>query len=72
MFTLLGARRAGYPCDGMSRRSFLRVGGLGMAGLTLADLLRLKARGAVLADAHDKSIIMIYLPGDRAISTCTT
>ena len=24
-------------CDGLSRRNFLRVGGLGLAGLTLAD-----------------------------------
>ena len=27
------------------RRQFLRLGGLGLAGLTLADLLRQEARG---------------------------
>jgi hypothetical protein len=35
-------------CDGFSRRDF-KVGTLGIGGLTLADLLRLKARGAVAA-----------------------
>jgi hypothetical protein len=33
-------------CDGLSRREFLRVGGLGLAGLTLPDLLRGRAQGA--------------------------
>jgi hypothetical protein len=53
----------GPLCDGLSRRHFLRIGGLGMAGLSLADLLRLKARGEVRAEARGKSVIMIYLPG---------
>lgn len=30
-------------CDRLSRRSFLRVGFLGLGGLTLADHLRLRA-----------------------------
>jgi hypothetical protein len=46
-----------------SRRAFFRVGALGLGGLTLADLLRLQARGAVRADPAGKSIIMVYLPG---------
>lgn len=50
-------------CDGISRRHFLRVGSLGMATLSLADLLQLKARGEVRAEARGKSVIMIYLPG---------
>ena len=32
-------------CDGIRRRDFLRVGALGLAGLTLADGLRLEAAG---------------------------
>jgi hypothetical protein len=48
---------------GVSRREFLKVGTLGLSGLTLADLLRLKARGAVRPDARSKSVIMVYLPG---------
>lgn len=46
-----------------SRREFLRVGGLGLGGLTLADLLRLKARGAVDSSRSHKSVIFIYLFG---------
>ena len=62
MLTVHGATQSPL-CDGLSRRHFLRIGGLGMAGLSLADLLRLKARGEVRAEARGKSVIMIYLPG---------
>ena len=31
-------------CDGMSRRAFLKVGALGFGGLSLPNLLRLRAR----------------------------
>jgi hypothetical protein len=48
-------------CDGISRRQFLQVGSLGLAGLSLADLLRLRAQGA--APAKPKSVIMIWLDG---------
>ena len=34
-------------CDGIRRRDFLRVGALGVAGLGLADYLRLAAAGEV-------------------------
>ena len=47
MLTIFGPRDSGRMCDGVSRRDFLRVGALGLGGLTLADLLRLKAQGAV-------------------------
>lgn len=52
-------------CQGtdISRRNFLSVGSLGVAGLTLADLLRLKAQGATEPKARTKSVIMIYLHG---------
>src|SRR5438876_5991017 len=59
MFTLLGARQR--FCDGISRRSFLRIGAFG-AGLTLADLLRSQAQAGPAAPSR-KSAIMIYLPG---------
>ena len=48
-------------CDGLSRRGFLKVGAFG-AGLSLADLLRLRA-AANPARPAAKSAIMIYLPG---------
>src|SRR5438045_5869389 len=44
-------------CDGISRRSFLRVG-----GLTLSDFLHLSAKGAA-AGKRGKSVIMICLGG---------
>lgn len=43
-----------------SRRAFLRVGTLGLGGLTLGDLLRLRAQEP---KAASKSVIMIYLEG---------
>src|SRR5437763_2677580 len=45
----------------LQRRAFLRIGGLGLSGLTLADLLRNEARGATVA--RPKSIIYIVLSG---------
>ena len=41
MLDILGTSRRHY--DGVSRRSFLRIGSLGMAGLTLPELLRARA-----------------------------
>ncbi len=59
MFTIPG--QANWFCDGISRRGFLKVGALGIGGLTLADMFRLEAMaGDSLAG---KSIINIYLPG---------
>ena len=48
-------------CDGMSRRSWLRIGGLGLGGLALPDILRGEARAGVRNPA--KGIIMVLLPG---------
>jgi uncharacterized protein (DUF1501 family) len=62
MFTLLGNKQS--FCDGITRRSFLRVGALGLGGLTLADLLRLRAQaGSAEGKREHKSVIMIHLPG---------
>jgi len=41
MLNFLGRRQA--FCDGISRRNFLKIGAFG-AGLTLADMLRLRAQ----------------------------
>ncbi len=48
-------------CDGLSRRSFLQVGGLALGGLTLPDILRAEAAAGV-SNPH-KAVIMIYLTG---------
>ena len=42
----------GRTCDGISRREFLRVGGAGLLGLTLGDVLRLQAASATDAPAN--------------------
>src|SRR5262244_1211443 len=45
----------------LSRRSFLRIGALGLGGLTLPGLLRAEA-AAGIRSSH-KSVILIYLVG---------
>jgi len=47
MLRLLGSNKV--LCDGLSRRDFLHVGGLGAFGLTLADQLQLQAVQAAAA-----------------------
>ncbi len=49
-------------CDGITRREVLRVGGLGFAGLSLADVLRLQADSGANTP-RPKSVIMIWLRG---------
>src|SRR5262245_61690893 len=63
MLTVRAPRAPGRHCDGVSRRDFLRIGALSLGGLSLADLLRLKAHGAVRSQASHKAVIMVYLPG---------
>ncbi|MEO2017118.1 MAG: DUF1501 domain-containing protein [Fuerstiella sp.] len=62
MLTILG-NKTKY-CDGVSRRSFLKIGGLSMGavgGTTLTDLLR--AESIAPAPKTQKSIINIFLGG---------
>jgi hypothetical protein len=60
MLSILG--RGTKLCDGVTRRELLRVGGLALAGLTLADVLRLRA-AADPGAGRGKSVIMIWLRG---------
>ncbi len=63
----------GATCDGFSRREFLRVGGAGLAGLSLANILQLQARQAPGTGpapgqprngwGQAKSVIILYLQG---------
>ena len=48
-------------CDGISRRNFLKIGALGLGGLTLPQLLQAEARSGIRS-SH-KAVIMIFLPG---------
>jgi uncharacterized protein DUF1501 len=61
MLTIVG--RGQKYCDGVSRRSFLRIGGLGVgaAALTLADLHRLEAASGKAPSS--KAVINIFLGG---------
>jgi hypothetical protein len=63
MFTIFGSKQR--FCDGISRRNFLKIGAFG-AGLSLADVLRLRATAqgtTAPRSSTPKSAIMIYLPG---------
>lgn len=61
MFTVLGPKHS--RTGGLLRRDFLRLGGLGLAGLSLADLLRLDAQGQTTDKGRGKSIIYVVLGG---------
>lgn len=54
-------RTSGRFCDGVSRRDFLRIGGLSLGGLSLPSILRAEAASGV-GRSH-KAVIMIFLPG---------
>src|SRR5262249_1096865 len=60
MFTLWGDRQR--FCDGINRRSFLKIGAFG-TGLTLAEMLRLRGLAGDKTSTPSKAAIMIYLPG---------
>ncbi|HLJ56656.1 MAG TPA: DUF1501 domain-containing protein [Chthonomonadaceae bacterium] len=49
-------------CDGISRRDFLRVGGLSALGLTLPGLLRADAQAAPAA-RRDVAVILLWMGG---------
>jgi hypothetical protein len=67
MLKLLGSKYR--CCDGISRRSFLEIGGLSLGGLSLADVLRAESADSGNS-SHDrlghKSVIMVYLSGGIA------
>ena len=60
MLTLYDRDR-GRMCDGVSRRSFLQIGAMGAAGITLPQILAREAQAGV-GKSH-KAIINIFLPG---------
>src|SRR5437867_1418470 len=62
MLTFFNGDRERF-CDGISRRSFLKAGGLALGGLALSDHMRLRAEGAVASEGKGKSVIMICLGG---------
>jgi len=59
MLTILGEKRP--FCDGVTRRDFLKIGGLALGGLSLNGILAAEARAGIRAS--QKAVIMVYLPG---------
>lgn len=62
MLTILGrSDRQTRFCDGFSRRDFLRIGGLGLGGFALPQLLKAEAAQGI-RNSH-KAVIMIFMTG---------
>ena len=59
MLTING--RGGRLCDGVTRRDALKIGALGLGGLSLPDLLRAEQRAGI--KGSHKAVIMIYMCG---------
>lgn len=65
MFRITGSATA--DCEGLTRRSFVEAGVLGLGGLSLAELHALRADAAnvppIASDATDTSVILIWMSG---------
>jgi hypothetical protein len=61
MLTLTSDSATPSFCDGLSRRSFLRLGALGLGGLSFPQLLR--AEADLKRGRSSKALILVYLPG---------
>src|SRR5207248_8991923 len=61
LFMLLVGRQYQRTCQGLTRRAFLQAGGCSLLGLSLADLLRLKAVAA--HPGSTRSVIFLWLWG---------
>lgn len=66
MLTLTGSQLSSF-CDGLTRRSFLQVGGLFVGGMSLPRLLQAEPlpseRTASKSSSAHRGVIMIYMPG---------
>ena len=58
MLTLSGGK--GRFCDGVTRRSFLKIGGMAMGGMCLPSILQAEQQAGTRSH---KAIIMVYLSG---------
>jgi Protein of unknown function (DUF1501) len=59
---LLGRGRQ-RTCQGITRREFMQIGGSTILGLTLADLLQLKATNTTTSPASARAVIFLWLWG---------
>src|SRR3954469_13324167 len=60
MLTIYGNQKTRF-CDGLSRRNFLKIGGLAMGGMALPQILQAESQLGI-RQSH-KAVIMIFLPG---------
>src|SRR6476646_5929006 len=68
MLDIVFPSRSSRRCDGQTRRDFLRVGSLGLAGLSLPALLRAeagegRAHAGKKGPASAQSVILVFLGG---------
>jgi len=68
MLTLYGAKKR--LCDGVTRRDLLKLGALGVGGLSLSQLLAAEAAAGV-RKSH-KAVIMIYMCGAPPRPECAS
>ena len=58
MLSIPGKELGGF-CDGLTRRSFLKIGGLALGGMSLPDILKAEEK----TGRNHKAVIMIFLAG---------
>lgn len=61
MFSILGTKST--LCDGVSRREWMRIGGIGLGSLTLPSLLRARATANDAPRGKAKSVILLFNSG---------
>src|SRR5688572_18862771 len=61
MLEILGGHRT--YCDGVGRREFLKVGALGLGGISLPTLLQARAAGAAGAAPKAKRVLLLWMGG---------
>ncbi|MEZ5305161.1 MAG: DUF1501 domain-containing protein, partial [Verrucomicrobiales bacterium] len=62
MLTILGSDQERF-CDGMSRRGFLKIGGLALGGASLPQILQAEALEGKPHKLNHKAVIMVFLAG---------
>lgn len=55
--------RGTRDCDQVDRRDFLRIGALGLGGLTLPCLLQQQARASTTDAVRDRAVVLLFLAG---------
>lgn len=59
----IGDTHPAHDCQGFSRREFLRIGALGLGGMSLAGLMQARARGGETGVLTGKSVVLLFLQG---------